>query len=313
MRLRPKLVRYLSAFTTLTVLVLPNTLLGDEELDESLYQLANRAISTGLSKLGNLGLKSLDGVEIQASAQRNEKPVFSIEAIKPISLTETDTYFWQGRIASSSNDETVNLGLGYRYLTPSKSWMFGINAFADQKLHHSHNRAGLGAEVFGEYFTFRANYYNAYSGKKTIKIESSISTTEEALDGWDAELETPLPYFPWASLNIKTFEWNRETIDNLSGSSGGLRLHIAEGLEIEAGVTDDNFSPKSEFIKLTWQLNTHEDAVLRPTLMNGFLADQALTPRDLESHRLEKVRRQNDVIVEKRTGGGVGLAVGRRS
>lgn len=62
----------------------------------------------------------------------------------------------------------------------------------------------------------------------------------------------------------------QETIDNLSGSSGGLRLHIAEGLEIEAGVTDDNFSPKSEFIKLTWQLNTHEDAALRPTLMNGF-------------------------------------------
>ena len=83
--------------------------------------------------------------------------------------------------------------------------MFGVNAFYDYTQEHSHQRAGLGGEVFNQYGTFRVNGYEGISDKRTL----SDSSTEKAVNGWDAALEAPIPKLPWVNINLKTSEFDR--------------------------------------------------------------------------------------------------------
>ncbi len=254
------------------------------------------------------------------NAQFNEhgKPLWSIETVQPIYQTPKDlthTFFFQGRWGRQDLDNTFNLGLGYRYLLEDKTWLLGVNSFYDRTTRYDHQRFGMGAEAIGQYVTVRSNYYNAFSGWKTVSVVNGVTTSEKALDGFDYELELPVPYLPWMRVSATGFHWKSATDGrkDMRGHQFTLRGNISNNVAIELGHRNDNRSPSNNFVKLSLTLGGKPGNGVGDNLFRNAFSSSAFQPRDLTQHTLDKVRRQNEMIVERKTDGAAssGFVVGR--
>lgn len=234
----------------------------------------------------------LKRTDITYSVQQKNTPVGSVETIQPIYFDCKNTLFWQGRAAYNDGSATYNLGLGYRYLRDKKDLMWGINSFFDENPRLQHKRLGLGGELFTPYVTLRANYYDALSGRLYV----GSNTYERALNGFDASVETPVPYFAWVRFTAQGYHWEGVKSTNVNGGLAQLRIFPARQLEIDAGAAYDNSQQLQTFLKLDYYLGAAD-----------FIEYSATTPypstpyaaQNLENMRLQKVIRHNDIVVEK--------------
>lgn len=247
----------------------------------------------------------LTRTDIELTFKKDGDPSLSIETIQPIKQDELNTTFWQGRFASRDGDQTLNLGLGYRRLVRDKQWMLGANAFVDRSLKYKHQRTGLGLEAFGPYSTLRYNRYNATSDEKLISSIAGIKTIEIAQSGWDLGVETPMPYVDWANINFKHYQWDGVRQDDTEGNSLSVRMYPTDNLEIEVGAQHDNTDDTRSFANLVWYFDKPSHAPRKGKSRQVFAA------RDVSEHRLEKVRRHNDIVVETHTTGSVAITIGR--
>lgn len=223
----------------------------------------------------------------------------SVESIQPIYMSPLHTFFVQGRAAYQDEDWTFNAGLGYRYLTPDKSMLLGVNAWHDWTLDLGHRRWGLGAEAMGSVLTARSNYYGGYSGWKTVLETPTLLTEERALSGFDAELETQLPYMPWARLALGGYHWDAEASEDITGFSGRLKLDLTAYTRFETGINADN-RDTSGYARISIALGAPRD-VQFSLADTGFAHAEAFSKRDLSGQRLARVERRHQVVVERRT------------
>lgn len=288
---------------------------------QALAQAAPQAGATGAPTIGSLvdntirsGLKMQDAPEwlkrtdISVQGITSGKPTWSIETIQPLYQTPkslTDTIFFQGRWGRRDGDDTFNLGLGYRRLLDDKSWLLGVNTFYDMTRQDSHRRAGLGLEAIGRYVTLRTNYYNGLSSVRTVSTAGGSSTTEKALDGVDYELETPVPYAPWLRFSASGFRWSAATAGypDLKGDTYLLRGNLSASWSLEVGRTNDNYNNGRTIARLTWTPGANPGNGISTDLMASGRSGAAFQARDLTLHTLDKVRRQNDMVVERKSGG----------
>jgi len=279
------------------------------EVEKAAVKVANKATDAVTGTLNDSDMPDwLKRTDIDISIQEDLKPSISIETIQPLFMDDVNTAFFQGRLTNQDDDQTINLGLGYRYLTADETWLLGVNGWYDHTFDLSHNRVGLGLEAIGEYMTVRTNYYDARSDWKTVSVVSGVTTQEKALDGYDLELEAPVPYVPWARLSAKGYKWDAINVDDVEGYTFGVRMNPTGNTEVTLGVTDDNSKDEQAFLNLTWYFDRPEGVEF--TAANGTSSD-AFVKRDVSKHRLDKVRRKHDVVVERKTSGGSGLSVVR--
>lgn len=267
----------------------------------------NTAQQVGTSYLGDKLHSWFSRTDFTYAIQRKNKPVGGVETIQPIWMTDADTVFWQGRIAYSNVSTTANLGLGYRYLSDDKTWMMGVNTFYDENIRYLHKRAGLGAEVFTEYLTLRANYYDALSGRKP----TSGNQFERALSGYDASIETPFPGLPWVRFVAEGYHWDGISAKNINGASGSLRTYPTKSMELDLGYSHDNSAGGMSFMKIDYYLG--QPVFIEQSATMTFSSKNIIS-RKLENYRLQKVYRHNDIVVEKTNGasGGVtGITIAR--
>jgi hypothetical protein len=302
-----KIITFTTTAITTILVGLSTSAIANTEVDKVIQDLVNKTIDAGKVLLYKDAPDWLTRTEISIDMQENFHPSWTIETIQPIKETELDTYFWQGRFShdrtpsdvGNIRDETYNLGVGYRHLLPNKEWMFGVNAFYDYTHEHSHRRVGLGGEVFNQYGTFRVNGYEGISDKRTL----SDSSTEKAVNGWDAALEAPIPKLPWVNINLKTSEFDRAASKNVKTETYSLRANLTDNIEVEMGTTNNNASDSENFGKFIWHIG-------KPKYVTSTMADGTQTTRrNLENHRLEKVRRHNNIVIDNGT---AGLTVGRK-
>ena len=240
----------------------------------------------------------LKRVQLTYEGTEHQKPGYTIETVQPIYMNKHSTIFTQGRWNYQGTDNTINLGLGYRYLLDNQHWMWGVNSFYDMTTQARHKRFGLGGELFGQYTTLRANWYHALSGKKkVIDTDGGLDTFEQALDGYDYSLEVPIPYLPWARLDVGGFHWQGKETKSKTGMMGELSLFILPNLEIDLGSTGGDDSTRDKYIHLSWYLMA-PDHSRHNHASGGLFSSKAFSPRDLQSMRLVKVERQNNIIVE---------------
>ncbi len=283
-----------------------------------------RAIST----LKNIAAQEVKGsndkipawlkrTDISVEGIENGKPTWSIETVQPLYQTPSTldhTVFFQGRWGHRAGDDTLNLGAGYRHLLENKSWLLGLNLFHDMEREANHRRWGFGAEAIGRYATVRANYYKPDSGAKVVRVADGVTETEKALRGHDVEVEVPVPYLPWMRFSASAYRWYAATsgIDDKMGDKFSLLGNITSHLSFELSQLDDNYRRKENSFKLTYTfgrpMNGTEEA-----LFGGVRSRQAFAARDLTKHTLDKVKRENEIIVEKRRTGGGGVSIGRRN
>lgn len=235
--------------------------------------------------------------DLTYNIQRRFTPVWGIETIQPLFEDCWNTIFWQGRAAYNSGDGTANLGLGWRYLNDSRSLMYGLNFFYDQTYRYIHKRVGVGGELFTPLITLRANYYDAISRTKHVGTTGTgITQYERALSGFDGSIETPVPYVPWIRFMAQGYHWQGDKKADINGGQASLRIFPARQVEVDAGVADDNRNHWQGFLGINYYL--------APAC---FIEQSAMTScptcpivaQNLENMRLEKVLRQNNIIVEK--------------
>ena len=203
------------------------------------------------------------------------KPTWLLETIQSIYQTPdslSNTSFFQGRWAYHNYDSTFNLGLGYRHLLDNQSWIFGANGFLDGTTRYDHRRLSAGAEAINKYVTLRANYYQAITSKKEVSylentsITNSATTTtttlyktysyEQALNGYDGELDVPVPFVPWIRVAANLFRFKSENsgMDNVHGNILIIRNNLTKYLSVELGRKHDNFLASQKYILVTLNL-----------------------------------------------------------
>ena len=249
----------------------------------------------------------LDRTDIAVNLQDAQDSSWSVETLQPLHQTKDTlrhTVFYQGRVAGRGGDETVNLGLGYRKLNPDETAILGANIFYDTTIEAKHQRFGLGFEYIGKLATFRSNIYRKLSGEKTI-VDGSTTTYEQALNGIDYSIDLPVPSLNPLRFNLTGYNWKAvRTADDLTGRKIAISGRFNKRIRYRFGVDDNNYDGTKFFASLTYKLGSSSIVDVDAVGIN-----EPSTERNLRNHTLDKVVRENDVIVQKRGG----VVIGRSS
>ncbi len=237
--------------------------------------------------------------EIEWDMQDGRKPELSILTVQP--LYESDgkqhTVFTQLRLAHNYQfgdaRTTANIGVGFRRLFRDNTVLLGANSFLDHEWRERHSRISVGGEARWSGFDFYTNWYKGVSGNRSL----GSGRFEEALDGYDLELTAQLPYLQWARVRGRRFFWDtNRAANNVKGWSGSFELDLLKHLQIEFGISDDNFGDRDTFLQIrfvSWSPTP-------PTMASSSLVDkQAYRLRDMSDYTLKKVRRENEIVVER--------------
>ncbi|MDR3560643.1 MAG: inverse autotransporter beta domain-containing protein [Negativicutes bacterium] len=275
----------ISSQGTLTTTGVGNALISDQ-----INNLTKSKNTPDWLKRTDLGFQLQDGI----------KPLYFIQTIQPLGpMTNKVTNFWQFRYGDDLSAGTVmNLGFGNRVLSNDKKSMFGENVFYDRGFRYGHERVGAGLEYFQGLGEYRVNYYRAISGEKLIDATNQIY--EQALSGYDLEVGTSIANAPWAKIYIRGYHWNGVVgLPGINGWQERMVLQVFPQLQLEFGYIGanegngvDTFGGR--YVKLMYNLGAKAQAMFehnKPVFRTG---DDVT----VEGKRLEKVERQNDIIVE---------------
>ena len=244
-------------------------------------------------------------VEIDITDLDGDDTRFSIFTVQPLydNPEAGRATFFQGSIIATDDDDTINLGLGQRWILNDGKVIAGLNLFYDNEWDVGHERMSVGGEVLTSVGDFRVNSYTALSDTETVN-----GAEETALDGMDMELALPLPYLPNTRVHAKSFKWDGENgAADLEGDTISLRSALPLGFTLEAGSTsyDGNAANDADFVSLSFNVARfhQQQYVQQPVLVS----DKAYALIDITERRFEKVRRSNRIVkqVEAQQGGGL--------
>jgi hypothetical protein len=198
---------------------------------------------------------------------------------------------------SSSRRDTLNLGLGYRYITPDEQHMFGANAFFDHQWPYDHNRMSLGLDYKTSLYGAALNHYIGLSDWRG----RGDGYEEKALGGTDLELSGRLPQAPELELFMKGYHWDQEqtALFNAKGTDIWGYQMAAEytpinALTLRSSLTKDNEMESSEgevMVRFNYRFGQDwNDMWERPSYNLDSVVER----------RFEKVRRNNEIRVQTR-------------
>ena len=123
-------------------------------------------------------------VEIDIADLDGEDTKFSIFTVQPLYDNQAAgrATFFQGGIIATDNDDTLNLGLGQRWILNQGKVIAGLNLFYDNEWDADHERMSVGGEVLTSVGDIRVNSYTALSDSEIVN-----GVEETALDGMDME------------------------------------------------------------------------------------------------------------------------------
>jgi len=248
--------------------------------------------------------------EFEFDIQKDLKPTYSILTVQPIyqSQDKRDTVFIQASQLRYQllNDyrDTSNIGMGYRRLLFDNTMLVGVNAFFDREWTYGHERFSVGGEVKWAMLDFNTNIYRAITGYKTV--DAATSTEERAMSGYDFELRSQVPFLPWLNAGVRRYHWTSDISDNVNGFSYSAHADITPNLSLEAGYTKDNANPGEGFVKLAFHLALTDRPVM---LSREAISGAMFGRRDMRIYTLDKVRRENRIIVERRSNVGSAVVV----
>ncbi|MDG4717729.1 MULTISPECIES: inverse autotransporter beta domain-containing protein [Thalassospira] len=202
------------------------------------------------------------------------------------------------------NRDVTNIGLGYRKLFADNTVLLGANTFFDWEWERQHKRAGFGVEAKWYGLDFTGNTYYGLGGASTKGLTGD--TREEVLDGYDLELGAQVPYLPWLKVYGSRYVWDSErNNDDIKGWKTSLYADLHQNFSIEAGWQDDNFSEEEVFALVSFRFGfgAEEKGKKPVALSTAFVTDQAWEMRDMSTHTLDKVRRNNRIVVERVSSG----------
>ena len=233
-------------------------------------------------------------IEIDITDLDGDDTKYSIFTLQPLydNLAAGSSTFFQASIIATDADDTINLGLGQRWILNDGKMIAGLNLFYDKEWDAGHERISVGGEVLTSVGDLRVNSYSALSDTETVN-----GTKETALDGMDMELALPLPYLPNTRVHAKSFKWEGEdSAANLEGDTMSLRSALPLGFTLEAGSTfyDNNAASDADFVSLSFNVaRFHQQQYVQKQRL---ISEKAFALNSIADRRFEKVRRSNQVV-----------------
>ncbi len=228
-------------------------------------------------------------LELNVEVQEHLKPTFGITNVNKISEDANSVLFNQNSASFHNDDQTVNLGIGYRKLINSDKILLGANIFFDYSFDDAHQRNGIGLEAISSVFDIRGNYYDATSGIQDI----SAGISEEAMDGFDLRLDYHLPFNYNSRVFVSVFDFeNGSGSFDVKGEKYGLNI-FANNLDLEIGYTDDNRISDGIFAYVSYTLP------LGAKIMYTKKTDDLFEYVSVKHRIYEPVKRENKIKVVK--------------
>lgn len=234
---------------------------------------------------------NFQNTEVSITGMEDAKPQWEILTVQPIRDVGDDVTFFQGSLLRWDGDrDTINLGLGQRKFLLDKNILIGANAFYDHEFDVDHSRLGFGAEMITSVGEARTNRYYANSNARLN--QDRFNSQETAMDGYDYEIGTHIPYLPSLKVFAKYFSWD---VPNTSADTEGYtyttELTTPYGFTIAAGLTKyDNSTDDQPFIKVSW--NTTDVKSVDTKIIQEIAYDL----KSVEDKKLTKVRRENRIL-----------------
>ena len=235
---------------------------------------------------------NFEDTDFSLKSKEGNKPEIRILTFKPLNDADNELTFFQGSFSThDGNRETINLGLGKRFLSEDESFIYGLNAFYDHELDYDHQRGSIGGEIKSSILEFNTNHYFGISNERTGKN----NIKEEVADGYDLELGAHAPYMPTTKIFAKIFEFEIPGGADFEGREYSSKIGIPNsGMSVEVGFKDyGNTSYEDQwFLNLTFNsknINKYK----------SFKSDIAFERVSMEDRKYEKVRRENLIIKSK--------------
>ena len=236
--------------------------------------------------------------DIQLSDKDDNDPRFNLLLLRNLNKTNKSNFFTQMNlhtqdVGASDLRYIGNFGLGYRMLNDDNSYMLGGNIFYDKDLVNDHARASIGLEAKAGVLDFNFNHYEAATLQKVID-----GNKEQALGGMDYTLATQVPYVPWAKFNFTGYKHEGDlAITDTKGEKYTTEMNLTPSLvfEVEYDHSGNDGGDDYSSARITF---VHPPRNSNPSLVDGFLSSQAFYKKDMTSTLVEKVKRNNDIIIE---------------
>jgi hypothetical protein len=190
-----------------------------------------------------------------------------------------------------------NAGIGQRWV--AGKWLLGYNTFYDNLLDENLQRAGLGAEAWGENLRLSANYYQPFASWR----DSSDLQEQRMARGYDVTAKAWLPYFHHLNTSVSFEQYFGDHVDLFRSGTGyhnpmavnlgldytpvPLLTFTAAHKQGESGVSQNNLGMK---------LNYRFGVPLKKQLSS----DEVATTRSLRGSRYDPVDRTSLPVMEFR-------------
>ncbi|MBD8452639.1 YchO/YchP family invasin [Serratia rubidaea] len=117
-----------------------------------------------------------------------------------------------------TDSSLANLGLGQRWI--SGDWLLGYNTVFDSDLENQRNRASVGAEAWGDYLRFSANYYQPLSAMRQQQSDGVFLSRPAR--GYDITTQGYLPFYRQLGATLSYEQYLGDNVD-LFGSGNKQR------------------------------------------------------------------------------------------
>jgi hypothetical protein len=107
-----------------------------------------------------------------------------------------------------------NAGVGQRWI--AGKWLLGYNTFYDNLLDENLQRAGLGAEAWGENLRLSANYYQPFASWR----DSSDVQEQRMARGYDVTAKAWLPWFHHLNTSVSFEQYFGDNVDLFNTGTG---------------------------------------------------------------------------------------------
>jgi len=265
-------------------------------------EIRDRALSLGSQKSEKLlrdeFFSKLDNTEFSMRVG-DGKPVFEILTVQPLSESEDkrNTFFTQLSAGGHDGRTTLNLGVGYRRLTEDKTWLLGVNAFYDHELPYDHQRGSVGLELRSTVAELNLNRYIAISGYRMDRD----GIQARALGGHDIEFGVQAPYLPRVKLYAKAFSWYGEDGQrDTKGADYSVRGMISPEVSIEIKRTNYELTTLRDATRVMLTYRVTSQSQKKAFGATPFVTKTPYQMQSMEPFRLEKVRRENRIIKQKK-------------
>lgn len=310
--MKNKNIKTVLLITTLLSGAYATNAISGEASNESADQTTDQILSTAIAKILDNDHEDapewLKRTEFEHTLSNNGKPQVGVTTVQPIYTSGKNYVFNQSRLAYGNGGRTTgNIGLAYRYLANNDKAIYGVNYFYDFEGPYGHQRSGLGAEMKSSAFEVNANYYHPHTGWRDV----DTIYEEHALEGFDGEFGAQVPYMPWAWWFAKGYQYSSEInkSENITGMQYSLRLRPFENIELEGGYNNSNETKPSDFVQLRYRIGFNEPNTITKK-KSMFSSRPFELDIDMKDKIYDKIRRSNNITVERRVKGTTGTTGG---